>query len=74
MTGATAKMTSTEITDWINTPAESATIDQDSLPYAGSSENPYTIEEAKEIWAKRCLGERIYCRLLFGNQLFIFRK
>jgi hypothetical protein len=58
MTGATAKMTSTEITDWINTPTESATIDQDSLPYAGSSENPYTIEEAKgnmgekDVWVK----------------------
>jgi hypothetical protein len=58
MTGATAKMTSTEITDWINTSAGSATINQDSLPYAGSSENPYTIEEAKgnmgekDVWVK----------------------
>jgi hypothetical protein len=58
MIGATAKMTGSEITNWINTPTESATIDQDSLPYAGSSENPYTIEEAKgnmgekDVWVK----------------------
>ena len=58
MIGATATMTGSEITNWIDTPTESATIDQDSLPYAGSSGNPYTIEEAKvnlgekDVWVK----------------------
>ncbi len=58
MIGAIATMTGSEITNWTNAPVETAIINQDSFPYAGSSENPYTIGEAKvnmgekDVWVK----------------------